>query len=278
MTRSLLLISALLLCLQINAQDFTVDSLKYQVQLLENNQQHIQLNLGKAEKQFKKGILISTIGYSVTIAGGLMLGGKNDELGTGLLVAGGAIGIAGTFILVDSFKYLGRASNPKTNTPMKKILSITCLLLASSALSAQTCNEYFPLSDGTRWVMESFNHKNKFQSKSVQTVTDTQNTDEGYSGRMTGEIYDSKDKPVSELDYELKCADGKFYISMNSMLSKEQMEAYSDMDVSVDGDFLELPSNLTPGMELKNANIEVQVKKCGCTHHDHEYGSLRSQG
>ena len=113
MTRSLLLISALLLCFQINAQDFPVDSLRYQVQLLENNQQHIQLNLGKAEKQFKKGILISTIGYSVTIAGGLMLGGKNDELGTGLLVAGGAIGIAGTFILVDSFKYLGRASNRK---------------------------------------------------------------------------------------------------------------------------------------------------------------------
>jgi len=42
-----------------------------------------------------------------------MLGGKNDDLGTGLLIAGGAIGIGGTFILADSFKYLGRASKRK---------------------------------------------------------------------------------------------------------------------------------------------------------------------
>ena len=113
MRRSLILVIVSLLCFQLNAQDFPVDSLQYRVQLLELNQEHVQLNLGKAEKQFKRGILISTIGYSVTIAGGLMLGGKNDELGTGLLVAGGAIGIGGTFILVDSFKYLGRASQRK---------------------------------------------------------------------------------------------------------------------------------------------------------------------
>ncbi len=113
MRRTLILLTVSLFCLQMNAQDFPVDSLKYHMELLELNQQHVQLNLGKAEKQFKKGILISTIGYSVTIAGGLMLGGKNDELGTGLLVAGGAIGVGGTFILVDSFKYLGRASQRK---------------------------------------------------------------------------------------------------------------------------------------------------------------------
>ena len=113
MRRSLILVIISIICIQLKAQDFPVDSLKYRIQLLEDNQQHVQLNLGKAEKQFKKGILVSTIGYSVTIAGGLMLGGKNDELGTGLLIAGGAIGVGGTFILVDSFKYLGRASRRK---------------------------------------------------------------------------------------------------------------------------------------------------------------------
>ena len=97
----------------LSAQDTGLDSLKYRIQQLEVNQQHVQLNLGQAQKQFKKGIIISTIGYSVVITGGLMLGGKNDELGTGLLIAGGAIGVGGTFILVDSFKYLGKASKRK---------------------------------------------------------------------------------------------------------------------------------------------------------------------
>ena len=48
------------------------------------------------------------IGYSVTIAGGLMLGRKYDDAGKVLLIAGGVTGIVGTVLLVDSFKYLGR--------------------------------------------------------------------------------------------------------------------------------------------------------------------------
>ena len=70
----------------------------------------IQLNLGKSHKQFKKGMVLATIGYSVTIAGGLMLGRKNDDLGKTLLYTGGAAGLGGTFILLDSFKFLGLAA------------------------------------------------------------------------------------------------------------------------------------------------------------------------
>jgi len=80
----------------------------------------VKLNLGASEKRFKRGILVATIGYSVTITGGLMLGRKNDELGKALLVAGGATGITGTFLLVDAFKFLGRAAGrpaPKSGNP-----------------------------------------------------------------------------------------------------------------------------------------------------------------
>jgi len=86
------------------------DSLRQQVLLLQEDVNRIKLNLGQAQAKFQKGIALATIGYSVTIAGGLMLGRSNDKLGQGLLIAGGATGITGTFMLVDSFKYLGRAS------------------------------------------------------------------------------------------------------------------------------------------------------------------------
>ena len=43
-----------------------------------------------------------------------MLGREQDQLGQVLLVAGGATGITGTYMLVDSFKYLGRASGKKS--------------------------------------------------------------------------------------------------------------------------------------------------------------------
>ncbi|MEQ9165369.1 MAG: hypothetical protein RLO12_03865 [Fulvivirga sp.] len=47
-----------------------------------------------------------------------MLGRENDELGQGLLVAGGVTGGIGTYMLVDAFKYLGRV---RRNTKEKPI-------------------------------------------------------------------------------------------------------------------------------------------------------------
>ena len=66
------------------------------------------MNLEKSKAKFQRGILVATIGYTLTIAGGLMLGRENDELGQVLLVTGGVTGITGTVLLVDAFKFLGR--------------------------------------------------------------------------------------------------------------------------------------------------------------------------
>jgi hypothetical protein len=91
-----------------------VDQLKKEVLQLKTEVENIQLNLSKSQSKFKRGIALATLGYTVTIAGGLMLGRKNDDLGKGLLIAGGATGITGTIMMVDAFKYLGRAGKSKS--------------------------------------------------------------------------------------------------------------------------------------------------------------------
>ena len=97
------------------AQQDTLDieQLKREVLLLQYEVQQIQINLAESEKKFKRGIVVATIGYSVTIAGGLMLGRKYDDLGKVLLVSGGITGITGTFMMADAFKYLGRTGRRK---------------------------------------------------------------------------------------------------------------------------------------------------------------------
>jgi hypothetical protein len=92
-----------------------VEDLKRQVLSLQQDVDNIQLNLSISEKKFKRGILVATIGYTLTITGGLMLGRQNDQLGQGLLIAGGVTGALGTVLMVDSFKYLGRAGRKKRN-------------------------------------------------------------------------------------------------------------------------------------------------------------------
>lgn len=94
-------------------QQSPADSLSSEILSLRASVDNIQLNLGKSEQRFKSGIVVATLGYSITIAGGLMLGRKNDDLGKALLIAGGATGITGTFLMVDAFKFLGRASRKR---------------------------------------------------------------------------------------------------------------------------------------------------------------------
>jgi hypothetical protein len=83
-----------------------IDSLKQQILKLNTEVSEIQLNMDVSQKKFQKGILVATIGYTVTIAGGLMLGRKYDDAGKVLLVTGGITGITGTFMMVDAFRYL----------------------------------------------------------------------------------------------------------------------------------------------------------------------------
>ena len=109
--KSLLTVILMLPCIALFGQQQTgLDEMKQDILILNQNVQTIQLNLGKAENKFKRGIGLATLGYSVTIAGGLMLGRKNDDLGKVLLVSGGVMGITGTVLMVDAFKFLGRAS------------------------------------------------------------------------------------------------------------------------------------------------------------------------
>lgn len=90
-------------------QEADAEALKKEILSLREDVDRVQINLALSEKKFRRGIVVATIGYSVTIAGGLMLGRKQDDLGKALLVAGGATGMVGTVLMVDSFKYLGRA-------------------------------------------------------------------------------------------------------------------------------------------------------------------------
>jgi hypothetical protein len=83
-----------------------IDSLKSEILKLQLETQQIQLNLKNSQSKFKTGILVATIGYTTTIAGGLMLGRSSDQLGQGLLVAGGVTGVVGTYMMVDAFNYL----------------------------------------------------------------------------------------------------------------------------------------------------------------------------
>lgn len=113
MNRVVFLFSVIIsISFQLSAQD-RYDSLRREVLEMKTYVKQIDMRMQKSQKKFQTGILVSTIGYSVTIAGGMMLGRKNDQIGQGLLIAGGATGAIGTYFLLDAFTELGGRKKKK---------------------------------------------------------------------------------------------------------------------------------------------------------------------
>ena len=81
---------------------YTPDTLQKSIVVLEKRVFEIENNLYKSQQQLKSGILVATLGYTVTIIGGQLLGTR-PQLGETLLYVGGGIGIAGTVVLVRGF-------------------------------------------------------------------------------------------------------------------------------------------------------------------------------
>lgn len=87
---------------QTQSHQANLDSLRREIRNLDQELYEVQLNLHRSKNQLKKGIFIATIGYTITIIGGQLLG-SNPEVGKTLLYVGGATGIVGTVVLVKGF-------------------------------------------------------------------------------------------------------------------------------------------------------------------------------
>ena len=105
-TGFLILLFSALFSLDLPAQTIdqvSYDSLKRAMIQMDQELYDVQLNLHKAQNQLQTGILVATLGYTVTIIGGQLLG-TNPDLGETLLYVGGATGIVGTVVLFKGFK------------------------------------------------------------------------------------------------------------------------------------------------------------------------------
>lgn len=102
---------------QSSSQQANLDSLRRSIVQMDQEFYEVQLNLHNSKKQLKTGIFIATIGYTVTIIGGQLLG-SNPDAGKALLYVGGATGIVGTVVLVNGFNKISlRAPDPPRISP-----------------------------------------------------------------------------------------------------------------------------------------------------------------
>ena len=107
--------------------------------------------------------------------------------------------------------------------------------------------------------MTTYNDKNKPQSICATTILDVSQRGEDVVMSMHANMTDEKNKPISTVDYEAKCSEGSFLISMKSFVSAEQLKGWESMTVKMDADDISYPISLIAGQKLNDANLKVDV-------------------
>jgi hypothetical protein len=158
---------------------------------------------------------------------------------------------------------------PQTNNKQNNMKKIFLLAFAGLALlnspKAQQCTAYFPMREGAIIEYQQFNAKDKLESTTVQKVLKKEVNGNTVTVKVNSVSTDDKGKQQGSQDFELKCDNGVFSVSMQKFLDPKSMEGFKDMDVKITGDNLETPGTIKAGDVLKDATMTVTISSNGMT-------------
>ncbi|MEQ9166431.1 MAG: hypothetical protein RLO12_09235, partial [Fulvivirga sp.] len=139
---------------------------------------------------------------------------------------------------------------------MRSLLLLISFVVVSWVASAQ-CNQYYQLSEGSEWEMESYNAKGKVTGRQTQKVTNFSGDANSFTATVQSTIFDKKDKEVMQGDLEFKCQNGTMMVDMRNFINEEQMKAFQSYEMSIEADNLEIPNDLSVGQTLKDGSITI---------------------
>lgn len=145
---------------------------------------------------------------------------------------------------------------------MKKSFSLFALIIFFSlnALS-QDCAIFIPGDTGTELHYEIRNAKGKLQSIYSQKVISIKEN----GGETIFELLQTHKDPkkpekiILQDTIGFRCKGNEFYIDMGKYLNQKQLKGYKNMEIKMTTDDLMYPSKLSPGMNLKDGSINLEV-------------------
>lgn len=125
---------------------------------------------------------------------------------------------------------------------------------------AQQCNEYYQLQDGSAWEFETYSGKGKLTGRNQQKVISFSKTAKGFDATVNSAMYDEKGKEMMKGDLQFKCENGTVFIDMRNFISEEQLKAFSNYEMKIESENLEIPASLSAGQALKDGKIMITTE------------------
>ena len=153
---------------------------------------------------------------------------------------------------------------------MKPILTVFLVLL--SVMAFCQCHPYFLIKEGVKSTYDFYNAKNKLASRSINEFKNVSDTGGKLSATMLVQIIDPKKGDIlTSSESEWTCEGGVVRFSMDAInISGTDMSA-AGMDVTVEGDEMDIPSDLKPGQTLNDVSYHITMKLSGISVMDRNF-------
>jgi len=143
------------------------------------------------------------------------------------------------------------------------ILLVFSLAYALSGnVTAQDCG-YYNMSEGMLFGYQNLDAKGKVLATMRTTCLDVSKAGNAIIYKVKSEYADDKNKNQSTHEYAMRCEDGTFYMDMQNFIDPKSMQAFKDMEVSVNSNDMMYPAGLAPGDSLPDASVTVSAATGG---------------
>jgi hypothetical protein len=146
---------------------------------------------------------------------------------------------------------------------LKVILTLAIVCFTGQLIAQSNCSRFYPMEEGTSFEYTNFNKKGKSEGVSSYLVKSVENKGNSTTATMAISFTDEKGKNVYETDYSFTCTGDKVIIDYESLMPKQMLEQFQDMEMEITGTDIELPNNLSVGQTLQDANVAISISMSG---------------
>lgn len=140
---------------------------------------------------------------------------------------------------------------------MKVMLAIAALICSLHTYS-QNCSGYYFLQANKTIEMAIYNKKGDITATQKYIVSNVSNSGDVTTADVNTEMVDKKGKSIAKSASRMKCTGGVVMVDMKMSMPMQPGQNY-ESDVKVEDVFIEYPSSMSVGDQLKDAKMHMDM-------------------
>ncbi len=145
----------------------------------------------------------------------------------------------------------------------RSLIALSLIALFSIPVSAQNCSKYYPMVEGAAFQYTNYNKKGKTEGVADYKVSNVNTSGDVTSATMSIDLKDEKGKEIYATAYNFTCTGNMVSIDYESLIPSSTLQQFEDMEMDISGTDLELPNDLSVGLELPDSNVSIKISMSG---------------